>query len=72
MAIKSIDHAKCVGCGICKKVCAMDVIAMNEEGKAYIKYPEECIVCLFCEEDCPVGAIFVSPDKYFKQLQAWG
>ena len=50
----------------------MDVIAMDADGKAMIKYPTECIVCLYCEQDCPVGAIYVSPEKYYKQLQAWG
>jgi NAD-dependent dihydropyrimidine dehydrogenase PreA subunit len=50
----------------------MDVIALNEDNKPYIKYPSECIVCLYCEEDCPVGAIYVSPQKDVKQLQAWG
>lgn len=72
MAIKHIDYEKCIGCGRCKQICAMDVIDMNQEGKPYIKYLNECIVCLYCEEECPVGAIFVAPDKYYKQLQAWG
>ena len=72
MALERIDKEKCVGCGKCRMICAMDVIAMGEDNKAYIKYPTECVVCLFCEEDCPTGAIYVSPEKYYKQLQAWG
>lgn len=72
MAIERIDQNKCTGCGLCRKICAMDVIAMDGQGKAFIKYPNECIVCLYCEEDCPAGAIYVSPVKTVKQLQAWG
>jgi NAD-dependent dihydropyrimidine dehydrogenase PreA subunit len=45
---------------------------MDSDNKAYIKYPEDCIVCLYCEQDCPADAIDVSPIKTVKQLQAWG
>ena len=72
MAIESMDKEKCVGCGNCRLVCATDVIAMGEDGKPYIKYPQDCIVCLFCEQECPTKAIYVSPRHDFKQLQAWG
>ena len=48
MAIEKIDPNKCIGCGTCKLVCSSDVIALREEdGKAYVKYPEDCIVCAY-------------------------
>ena len=73
MAIKKIDLEVCIGCGICAKICSCDVIRMNEKtGKPAILYPEDCCLCLYCEEDCPVGAITVTPEKMMKQLQAWG
>lgn len=72
MAIERIDLDKCIGCGRCRKLCSTDVIRIGEDGKPYIKYKEDCIVCLYCEWDCPTGAIFVSPLKEYKQLQAWG
>lgn len=72
MAIQKIDKEKCVRCGRCRDICAMDVIALDENNSPYIKYLSECVVCLYCEEECPVGAIFVSPEKSYKQLQAWG
>ena len=72
MAIERIDKEKCNGCGNCRLVCAMDVIAMGDDGKPVIKYPADCIVCLFCEQECPTQAIYVSPTHDFKQLQAWG
>jgi len=72
MSIERIDHELCDGCGICVNSCSSDVIRMGEDGKAVIKYPEECIVCLYCEEDCPKHAIYVSPIKTIPLLTAWG
>jgi len=72
MAIKSIDLDKCIGCGTCRDVCTCDVIRLDENSMPYIKYVDECCVCLYCVEDCPVGAIFVEPHKYLKQKNAWG
>jgi ABC-type transport system substrate-binding protein/NAD-dependent dihydropyrimidine dehydrogenase PreA subunit len=31
--------------------------------RAVITYPEDCMICLFCERDCPTQAIYVSPEK---------
>lgn len=72
MSIETIDKEKCTGCGICVKACPQDVIRMDDEGKAVIKYVEDCIVCLYCEEDCPAEAIFVSPVKTAPILLSWG
>ena len=72
MAIERIDRDKCIGCGKCINVCSCDVFRMGEDRKPVICYPDECCLCLYCQEDCPTGAIYVSPEKYMKQLQAWG
>jgi len=72
MAIERIDPELCNGCGICVNTCSSDVIRMGEDKKAVIKYPDECIVCLYCEEDCPKHAIFVSPVKTSPFFTAWG
>lgn len=72
MAIEKIDMEKCVGCGICVKACNQDVIRMGSNGKPYIKYVEDCQVCMYCEEDCPQNAIFVSPVKMNPILLSWG
>ncbi len=50
----------------------MDVLRMGKDGKPYVKYIDDCIVCMYCEEDCPVQAIFVSPVKQQPYLLSWG
>ena len=71
MAIKSIDREKCIGCGNCFRICSCDVFRMDESGKPVIRYEEECCLCLYCMKECPVQAIYVSPDKSYKQISAW-
>jgi NADPH-dependent glutamate synthase beta subunit-like oxidoreductase len=39
---------------------------------ATIKYVDDCMLCLFCERDCPQKAIYVSPEKKITPLIAWG
>lgn len=73
MTIESIDLARCIGCGTCVDSCAMDVFRLDEEkGKAVIKYPEDCVLCGFCEIDCPEDAVYVSPEKRTPMLMSWG
>ncbi len=73
MAIERIDPALCNGCGICVDSCCTDVIRMDDETKkAVIKYPEDCMLCLVCELDCPQHAVYVSPIKRVPAAVAWG
>lgn len=73
MVIERIDADLCNGCGLCVDSCPMDVIRMDEKGeRAVIKYPEDCILCLHCEYECPQNAIFVSPVKMVLPLFSWG
>lgn len=73
MAIDKIDQELCNGCGMCVNSCSMDVIRMDDEGKkAIIKYPEDCMLCGWCLEDCPTNAIHVSPGKTFPLMVSWG
>lgn len=61
--IKSIDQDKCAGCGICVDRCPLDTLRLNEDGKAYIAYPDDCMTCFLCERSCSVGAVLVDPHK---------
>ena len=67
-----IDSDLCNGCGICVYSCPMDVLRMNEEDKkAIVKYPEDCMMCELCALDCPRHAIVVKAAKVAPILLSW-
>jgi adenylylsulfate reductase subunit B len=53
----AIDKSKCIGCQKCRNVCPGTLIKMDDNGKAYIKYPKDCWGCTSCIKECPVYAI---------------
>lgn len=68
-----INLDRCNGCGICVDICALDVIRLDEKNKkAIAKYPQECMLCCYCELNCPEKAIYISPVKYWMPVLAWG
>ena len=53
----AIDSMKCRGCKKCTVVCPGSLIELNEEKKAYIRYPKDCWGCASCLKECAFGAI---------------
>ena len=52
-----IDQSKCIGCRRCHDVCPGTLIKINEDKKAFIKYPKDCWGCTSCIKECPVHGI---------------
>ncbi len=50
-----LDPAKCVGCGVCVKMCPPKSLKLSG-GKPAFDLPH-CIRCFCCQEHCPKGAI---------------
>jgi NAD-dependent dihydropyrimidine dehydrogenase PreA subunit len=46
------DLEKCEGCGTCVKVCPIDCWEVVR-GKAVFSGEEKCMLCYFCETECP-------------------
>lgn len=49
------DHAKCVECGTCRRVCPMEVDMLDDARSR--KNGTECILCLECVKSCPKDAL---------------
>jgi polyferredoxin len=50
-----VNHARCISCNMCKKICPMNVDMINN--KFSRKNGTECIQCLQCVMECPKKAL---------------
>jgi NAD-dependent dihydropyrimidine dehydrogenase PreA subunit len=67
MGIKKVREDLCIGCGDCVDDCPADVLRMAED-KAYVAYPNDCMVCYQCESACPVNAVELTAEIVRKIL----
>ena len=56
-----ISEKRCVGCGVCRKNCAHDAIAVTDK-KAAINY-DKCVGCGRCLGMCPMDAVRAASDE---------
>lgn len=58
--IKSIDTVACTNCGLCEKVCPVDLFR-SVGGTMTLAYQADCCNCMQCRAVCPVDAISFAP-----------
>ncbi len=58
MKVKAhLDVEKCDACGTCVEVCPIDLWEVPKGKKARFSGEEKCMLCYFCETECPKSAI---------------
>jgi 2-oxoglutarate ferredoxin oxidoreductase subunit delta len=67
-----IYKAWCKGCGICAAFCPTGALARDEAGFPYVKEPDKCINCGWCEMRCPDFAITVKQKKADTKVRGAG
>lgn len=69
-----IDPELCVGCGVCKNVCAASAIDIRQKddcsGYTITVWRNSCCLCASCRHYCPTGAMTLTNDWHSAQPQS--
>ena len=68
-----VSAEKCIGCGMCTRVCPYNAITVNKERKKAEVIEAACSGCGACGAECPVGAIEMShftDEQIYAQIDA--
>ena len=64
------DRAKCIGCGMCTKVCPARAIVFDpdtegQKPRQVMLHGDRCCFCAQCNDVCPVSALSMTTDFAF-------
>lgn len=65
--MKIANRASCVGCGLCKIICARGAIEMREDNCGFLVpsiNSKKCTQCQRCANVCPVNRTFNNDDRF--------
>lgn len=69
----TVDADICMGCGICRHVCAAGAINISprpdQSGYDFTVWHNSCCLCAQCRHYCPVGAITLTNDWHNAHTQ---
>jgi heterodisulfide reductase subunit A len=68
-----VSAEKCIGCGMCTRVCPYHAIIVNKERKKAEVIEAACAGCGACGAECPVGAIEMNhftDEQIYAQIDA--
>lgn len=69
-----VDPELCVGCGVCKNVCAAGAIdispKLDKSGYTITIWRNSCCLCASCRHFCPTGAMSISNDWHSAHHEA--
>lgn len=68
-----VDPELCMGCGVCKNVCAANAIDISpkkdNDGYAITIWRNSCCLCASCRHYCPTGAMSIVNDWHHAHAQ---